>query len=208
MSYTNVWSDTAPADSAAANTLGTAIRQLRLDVHERLNTLAGKAPSAALTDPLLSAYNPQRQLCIPVWGMQWSSVIGNLRVPNYTISSAGMSLGLSTEGSVYFWCPLILPVGVTLGAISISVDVTGGTLAYTGQVNEVVSGSNLVTNLCAFAGTGATGNPYSINALGQEGTVTTVGSLYSVSFQIIPSLAVEVIGLTCNYTQPAVNVAF
>lgn len=36
MPYTNVWSDTIPLGSASANTIDEAVRQVRLDVHERM----------------------------------------------------------------------------------------------------------------------------------------------------------------------------
>lgn len=39
MSYTNTWSDTIPLGSEAASHIDDAIRQLRLDVHERMTDL-------------------------------------------------------------------------------------------------------------------------------------------------------------------------
>lgn len=39
MAYTNSWSNTVPAGSAAANTIDDAIKQLRLDIQERMDAL-------------------------------------------------------------------------------------------------------------------------------------------------------------------------
>ena len=39
MPFTNAWSDVIPAGSAAANTIDDQIRQLRLDIHERMDSL-------------------------------------------------------------------------------------------------------------------------------------------------------------------------
>lgn len=39
MAYTNAWDETKPLGTAAADTLESIIQQLKLDLHERLNTL-------------------------------------------------------------------------------------------------------------------------------------------------------------------------
>lgn len=39
MAYTRSWTDTTPADSDQASTLGQALRNLRTDIEERMNTL-------------------------------------------------------------------------------------------------------------------------------------------------------------------------
>ena len=49
MPFTNAWSDVIPAGSAAANTIDDQIRQLRLDIHERMDSLI----SDWTADPLI-----------------------------------------------------------------------------------------------------------------------------------------------------------
>lgn len=57
MPYTRVWTISAPAIGASANTLGIQIRNLRQDLQERINTLLGKDISASLDDPLVSLFD-------------------------------------------------------------------------------------------------------------------------------------------------------
>lgn len=51
MAYTNVWDNTKPTGSEAANTISATFRQFKLDITERLNDIFGTMP-AFTTDPL------------------------------------------------------------------------------------------------------------------------------------------------------------
>lgn len=57
MPYTRVWSITTPADVDASLTLGQAVRNLRDDLEERLNTILGKPIATALADPVIDYYD-------------------------------------------------------------------------------------------------------------------------------------------------------
>lgn len=52
MSYTNSWSNTIPLGSSAANLIDDDIRQVRLDIYERINTILG-SNGAMTADPVM-----------------------------------------------------------------------------------------------------------------------------------------------------------
>lgn len=55
MSYSNAWNEATPAGSAAANTIDDNLRQIKLDLRERVNSMIGAAIGTALADPVVPA---------------------------------------------------------------------------------------------------------------------------------------------------------
>ena len=55
MAYTNSWNESAPAGSDAANTIDDLMRQSKLDLRERINSLIGVATSISLADPVVAS---------------------------------------------------------------------------------------------------------------------------------------------------------
>lgn len=55
MPYTNAWNETTPLGSASANTIDDLMRQSKLDLRERINSLIGVAIGTALADPVVAA---------------------------------------------------------------------------------------------------------------------------------------------------------
>jgi hypothetical protein len=47
--YTNPWSDVTPSDSSQANQIGADLRQLRLDIHQRMNSLVNDWTASPVT---------------------------------------------------------------------------------------------------------------------------------------------------------------
>lgn len=54
MSYTNVWGSSTPPDSQQANQLGLDIRNFKLDVVQRINTVLGTGASWDAVDPIIA----------------------------------------------------------------------------------------------------------------------------------------------------------
>lgn len=125
MSYTRVWSDTTPADSDQASTLGQAIRNLRVDVEERMNTLTNGGWD---TDPVGGGAQTFK-LNIPptaaafrddLWVAVYTTGIGTVRQALLADYTAG---GAAVAGDLYV--PIVLPQGVTITGMRMAGRIVG-----------------------------------------------------------------------------------
>lgn len=112
MPYTNPWSDVIPAGSAQASTIDDQIRQLRLDVRERMDTIlktGGKWNDDPIALPDFSGTVVDRHVYVSPFSIQPVNDEDDVR---YEWGGNGVfktqSAGLATV------CPLVLPLGVTL----------------------------------------------------------------------------------------------
>lgn len=175
MAYTRTWDDTQPPDSGARDQVGTFIRNVRGDIHERMND---QFVVDWTTDPLV----PQARILGNVTGkrlnIHWSafspmaSILGGSAWLNNKVSAAHSDaytdLATADGASYNLYAPLILPNGVTVTACDFFVDPNGG------------SGVSVV--MCRYALlTGATSNvftPVSSATLGytdmNPGTISEV----------------------------------
>lgn len=129
MAYTNVWSDTFPADTEAANAIGANLRQLRLDLDERLT---GFIVTDITADPLVLA----DAVAGKVTGA--TKVIPFPQFVNYvTPSGIGITDGyITVNASEPAYAPLAIPVGCTVTQLEWLVD-RGTASGATGVLNKV-----------------------------------------------------------------------
>lgn len=122
MSYTRPWSSNTPSKNRPANQTATAIRELRLDVEERMNTVLTGLGSWT-SDPTVAASASKYML------LHWSAFKPTLMYGSNAGASASNfdSAGLSTQfgvrilgsGSLVINAPIILPRPCTLVDVSI-----------------------------------------------------------------------------------------
>lgn len=177
MSYTRVWVNNAPAGGQASNTADDEIRNLRLDVEERVATLVTGWSTASPTDPIVVL--PQ--------------ILGNVtgkRIHfhhSMFVCHSNTNESRSTQyvapsfqnGSFDFFAPLLLPVGVTIQSVNGIFDRQGSTitfeLAYTSAITGAFTSVSSVTDnsgvsiftksLSALAHVVATDRLYMIHAI-------------------------------------------
>lgn len=119
MAFTNSWSDIIPAGSDPANTADDEMRQTRLDVHERMDTIVGDWTA----DPLFVLTGIRKSLV-------WSD--GGLlsEITSYGTDSFGIHLNVALD-QLTWWTRLPLPVGAILQDVEFTVfdDVAGASVA-------------------------------------------------------------------------------
>lgn len=118
MAFTNPWSDIIPAGSDPANTADDELRQLRVDVHERMDTIVGDWTA----DPLFVLTGIRKSL------IAYDGV--NLREGTYGTDSFGVHANVALD-QVIWWTRLPLPVGAILQDVEFIVfdDVAGASVA-------------------------------------------------------------------------------
>lgn len=131
MSYTNVWSDTIPPGSTAAKLIDDFMRQVRLDIHERMNTLVGDWTADPIK--LLPANGGAvtgKNIFIHHSAFQNDS-------SNHDWTRVDVSLSSSVIGTVKFWAPVILPIGATITGVSFNIT-AGGLLGSSFKLRKFV----------------------------------------------------------------------
>src|SRR6267143_2273172 len=175
MPFTHGWSDTIPTDPSAANTLGAEIRNLRLDIHERM--------SAALitdwtTDPLVVLPAIKGNLDAKSFWIHHSAFKASGAVGVVTADSVTAGAGLPT-----FWAPVIVPLGVTITNVDALLDRTGfGNIVVKLRHRNVIA--HTITddaNTTVSTGTGETSYPI----LSGGSIVTAILQMYFI--EITPS---------------------
>lgn len=113
MSYTRGWSDATPAGSRAANQIDDAIRELKVDLHQRFDSVLSVDWT---TDPVVA--RPEilgnvtgKKLLIPGYAFQIDAGFGTgtRYVGDGTFS--GVSSVFNDPG---MFCPLFIPVGISI----------------------------------------------------------------------------------------------
>ena len=122
MPYTNTWVDNIPLGSALANTIDDQIRQLRLDIHERMDSVVidwtadpvqlQSDVAIATTQKNIFVHHSAFQLQLPVSGFPASQVFAPLRTAESL--SMGFAIGANL---VSLWAPVILPVGAIITGV-------------------------------------------------------------------------------------------
>lgn len=126
MAYTNAWSDNLPAVGTAANQIGVAARQLRQDVHERMNTIvtdwtADPIVLIPAVSGLIAA--PGRAIVIPPYILRPDNSDGSNHA-NYILGSNYYECAIA--GNFHFGS-FVLPVGYTVVLFEAIVDRNFGT---------------------------------------------------------------------------------
>jgi len=108
MPYTRSWSDATPAGTRAANQIDDAIREFKVDLHERMNSAFAVDWT---TDPVVALPEVKgnvvgKTLYVPGYAFQVDTGFTNTRY-----ASTGFTLTV-VDPAVF--APLFLPVGVTI----------------------------------------------------------------------------------------------
>lgn len=109
MAYSRVWSDTSPSGSALANTIDDEVRNLRVDVRERFDTLIGAGAWA--TDPIVD-WTVVKTLYVPVW-----AGIKGFDSGNVGLADDVYGISLTNVGNCTWLIPIVLPQGCTIKGI-------------------------------------------------------------------------------------------
>lgn len=151
MAFTNAWSTVIPAGSAAANTADDQIRQLRLDIQERMNEVVGDWT----LDPVIKS--PWRHWSL---GAPESSSSGTLSwTVDGTANGEALIPGFITVNDLGWRLPLFIYPGTTLTDVTIRVHRTNTTA----QVKFIVQSLDcstdpfVLTNLTGLVTSALTG---------------------------------------------------
>lgn len=139
MAFTNAWSTVIPAGSAAANTADDQIRQLRLDIQERMNEVVGDWT----LDPVIKS--PWRH-----WSMGNSSIsAAGTRVWATDVTANGEALipGFIAVNDMHWFLPLLMYPGTTLTDVTIRIHRTNTTA----QVKMIVRSLDCSTDPLVLA---------------------------------------------------------
>jgi len=216
MTYTNTWNESVPVGGAPANTADDWLRQEKLDLRERLNTIMGYSPSTPLADPVIPVEAGLMQTqnlakYISVWDMQWVSAAGTL-LPPANNTAVGLPVVQASHTTGYFWCSIVLPVGAIVPASSceLSFYQSGGTIVYDIKGYARPKGSDVNTTVFTGAGSGAiTGNQNLGFGPATDYTILA-DTYYSLGFYVTPSAGTTctVYGVKIRYNSPDIRVRF
>jgi len=112
MTYTNAWSDTIPLGTDLANTIDDSIRQLRLDIHDRMNSIVQDwtADPIVLADAALGTLT--KNIFIHHSAFQPDDPA------HETITRTAEKLIVSPfTSSATFWAPVSLPIGAVITGV-------------------------------------------------------------------------------------------
>ena len=142
MAYSRTWDDTAPPDGRNADEIGAAMRELRVDIHQRANTFFTDFDA----DPLvpIAAYSgavADRILMISCFFFINNNISSVLPASTY------LQIRQNNVGSSGFGCvPIIIPVGYKITEFAfIALTTTGDTCK--GSLRYIDTTTGLTTNL-------------------------------------------------------------
>jgi hypothetical protein len=110
MAFTNAWSNTTPAGSAAANTIDDAIQQLRLDVDERMD----KIVTDWSADPLFTLTGLKKTIHWSAGNGHWN--LNDNALGDWTGAKEYIVPG-NTSNALHWLIPIYLPNGATLQSV-------------------------------------------------------------------------------------------
>lgn len=112
MPYTNPWVDNIPSGSAQASTIDDQLRQLRLDIHERMDTILDTGKKWG-DDPIglpdITGTVVDRHVYINPFSIQPVNQSDNVRY-----EWGGHGIFKSQGSDLVTVCPVVLPLGVTI----------------------------------------------------------------------------------------------
>lgn len=112
MPYTNPWSNIIPSGGAQAITIDDQIRQLRLDIQERMDTIlatGGKWTNDPIALPSFSGQVNDRHIIIPALAIQHVNDEDNTRW-----EWGGHGIFKAQDAGLVSVCPLQLPIGIVI----------------------------------------------------------------------------------------------
>lgn len=115
MAYTRSWSGTTPQDTDQASTLGAVTRNLRLDIHERMDTLL----DSHWTDDPVGGFPITKVRFIPPQAGYASQGVWLLEADNQGVWVEPPATGSFTTFAV----PVMVPIGCTLTKVRIAAKV-------------------------------------------------------------------------------------
>lgn len=169
MAFTNIYDDTFPADTELANLIGANLRQVRLDVQQRMAVISGldaakpafgsDAQPANWNGVLFFATDSLKvyQFANPSWTQVFSFQSPNLNVNNQTasyiaaLSDANNVVTMSVAGANTFTIPanatVNFPVGTAIGVIQLG----AGQVTLTAAVGVTFDTSTSATTRAQFS---------------------------------------------------------
>lgn len=112
MSYTNVWSDTIPLGTDLASTIDDSIRQLRLDIHDRMNSIVSDwTADPVVLQPNVAIATTQKNLFIH------HSAFHKDDDRSTELRTAEKVTVTPFATSTLLWAPVVLPIGATITGV-------------------------------------------------------------------------------------------
>jgi len=125
MAFSNVWSNVIPAGSDPANTADDEIRQLRLDIDERMDTVVGDWSA----DPLFVLTDIRKSV-------HWSDGVVGINDTGWDVT--GLGLHPSASPSNFNWnIHIPLPVGAILNLVDFRIFLNNASSTFIVGVNEL-----------------------------------------------------------------------
>lgn len=195
MSYTRSWTDTTPQDSDPASNLGLYLRNLRQDIHERMDTLTNSTWDSDPTGGPLTM-----QLFIPP-SVGCRDDTNDIEM---TVDETELEPSASASNISVWYVPIIIPVGCTLTNVRAAINLTGS-----GAVGSL--GVKVVTMIAATSVTLGSGASPTIDSAWHWVDAALTDHLVAVN-EIITAAIVQhrptsghskFGGLEVTYTRPA-----
>lgn len=199
MAYTRTWSDITPADSDQASTLGLAIRNLRTDIEERMQTVTNNTwDQDPVGGPLTMSLNIPASMNTRAVDSDWSCDWNDPSVVRQ-----GMQL---QTGTSYLYVPIVLPQFVTITGLKMAgrVSAAGGSV-----IVQAISVGSMIGSMDTGTSIGSSSSP-TANGTWQMmscGTLSQVMSPGIILTAVIRGISgtriVHYGGLEVTYTRPA-----
>lgn len=129
MAYTRVWVNNTPPGAQAANTADDELRNLRVDVEERMTTLVTGWNTATPSDPIVAKPEILGNVNNKAQNLHHSSFEPSLYFDISANSNSVIRTDLyveSVSGPPTLYAPLIVPVGCTITTVSFAINRNGG----------------------------------------------------------------------------------
>lgn len=173
MAYTNSWDESLPLGSAAANTVDDVLRQEKLDLRERINSLMGVAIGTAFSDPIIAPPNDMASMRAEITALEGGTPGDNPLWDTQTFT-------LLIHWSKGFWHGQYLDIVDSFAGSPSSFPLGDQFASYTGNTISSNSNQNIYGHIDLGLPTGVT-----ITAIdsiwNSSGTLTPVQDFKSVS---------------------------
>jgi len=193
MAYTRTWDNAAPPNARDANEIGEAIRELRVDIQQRLASFFEDID----VDPLVpndtySGAATDRVLILSPFDIPEADNIAQDLGAGYVSLTTGGSAGTARK-------PLVIPVGYTITELALAMSITNGdTTTFSLRCVDITTGAE--TNISgdqAIAGTGS----LAVNTSGALAHVVTNVQQFYVTIALDADNVTNVYGFRLKITK-------
>jgi len=174
MAYTRVWVNNTPPGAQAANTADDEIRNLRVDVEERMGTLVTGWLTGGATDPIVVKPEILGNVTGKKLTLHWSEFVKQWDLSSTNAGAFDDKFVQGPVNTVYV-CPIPIPVGDSITSATCMVGWAGGTIIFSlhrgsysavptdslvGSVNIVSGGDQVSPNISGLPHTVLADNAY------------------------------------------------